>query len=90
MGARDSQRYSDDATNWHVQVLNSKRATLHKFKHFVVLSTVYIRCYFRECVNKSSSNTFIVNCMLLAFMVSSAGGYVEPFEEFIEFVNPII
>lgn len=90
VGARDSQSYSDDATHWHVPVLNTERATLHKFKHFVVLCTVYMRCYFRECVNKSSSITLIVNCMLLAFVVSSTGGYVELFEELIEFVNPII
>lgn len=89
MDARDSQRYSDDATNWHVPVLNTERATLHKFKHFAVLRTGYIR-YFRKCVNKSSSITFILNCMLPAFMISSTGGYVQPFEELIEFVNPII
>jgi len=88
VGARDSRRYSDDATNWHVPVLNTDRATLHKFKHFVVLCTVYIRCYIRECVNKSSSITFIVNCMLLAFMVSMTVGCVETFEELIAFVNP--
>jgi hypothetical protein len=53
-----------------------------------VLCTVYISCYIRECVNKSSSITFIVNCMLLAFMVSMIVEYVETFEELTELVNP--
>jgi len=53
--AWDRQRYSDDATNWRVPVLNTERAILHKFKRFVVRCTVHIRCHIRECVNKSSS-----------------------------------
>ena len=53
--AWDRQRYSDDATNWRVPVLNTERAILHKFKRFVVRCTIHIRCHIRECVNKSSS-----------------------------------